>query len=89
VKGLKLKRRHIIEALVAVLFTVAAVVTAFVPNWIERISDLEPDAGSGEAEWMIVAVLGVIALILIFDVVNAIRRAARQGQPLADGPGNG
>lgn len=50
-----------IEAFFAGLFAVGALVTAVVPQWIEAFG-LEPDGGSGSAEWGIVAVLGVVAV---------------------------
>jgi hypothetical protein len=50
-----------IEAFFAGLFAVGALVTAVVPQWIEAFG-LEPDGGSGSAEWGIVVVLGVVAL---------------------------
>lgn len=50
-----------IEAFFAGLFAVGALVTAVVPQWIEAFG-LEPDGGSGSAEWGIVVVLGVVAV---------------------------
>ncbi|WP_371403345.1 hypothetical protein OHA10_36345 [Kribbella sp. NBC_00662] len=50
-----------IEAFFAGLFAVGALVTAVAPQWIEAFG-LEPDGGSGSAEWGIVVVLGVVAL---------------------------
>jgi hypothetical protein len=52
-----------VEAFFAGLFGLAAVVTAVFPRWIEELG-LEPDGGSGGAEWGIVAVLGVVALTI-------------------------
>jgi hypothetical protein len=49
------------EAVCAGLFAVGALVTAVVPQWIEAFG-LDPDGGSGSAEWGIVLVLGVVAL---------------------------
>jgi hypothetical protein len=37
-------------------------VTLHWPRWIENLSWLDPDAGSGEAEWGIATVLAVLAL---------------------------
>lgn len=52
-----------IEAFFAGLFAVGALVTAVVPQWIEAFG-LEPDGGSGSAEWGIVVVLGVVAVAM-------------------------
>jgi hypothetical protein len=37
-------------------------VTLLWPRWIESLTGLEPDAGSGEVEWGIVAMFAVLAL---------------------------
>jgi hypothetical protein len=51
-----------IETALAVLFTMAAIATAVWPRWIETLTRLEPDGGSGETEWQIVIALGAAAL---------------------------
>jgi hypothetical protein len=48
-----------VETILAVMFGVFAVVTALWPIWIESMTGLEPDAGSGIAEWAIVAMFAV------------------------------
>ena len=47
----------------AAIFGVLAVMTTLWPTWIESITGLEPDAESGSAEWAIVAVFAVAAVI--------------------------
>ena len=51
-----------VESILALLFSALAVVTAIWPDWIE-ILGFEPDNGDGSAEWSIVALLGILALI--------------------------
>jgi hypothetical protein len=51
-----------VETILAATFAVLAVVTAVWPTWIESITGLEPDAGSGSLEWAIVAVFAAAAL---------------------------
>ena len=51
-----------IEAVLAALFAVGALMTAVFPQWIEAFG-LEPDGGDGSAEWALVIVLGVAALV--------------------------
>jgi hypothetical protein len=50
------------EAVLAGAFAVAATITAIFPQWIEAFG-LEPDQGDGTAEWAIVVVLGLVALV--------------------------
>jgi hypothetical protein len=50
-----------IEAVLAALFAVAALITAIFPQWIEAFG-FEPDGGDGSAEWAIVFALGVATL---------------------------
>jgi hypothetical protein len=52
-----------LELILAMVFAVAAVASAIWPTWIESLTGLEPDSGSGEAEWWIVIALGAAALI--------------------------
>ena len=49
-----------VEAVLGMVFAVAALATAAVPRWIEA-AGIEPDGGSGSAEWGVVAVLGLAA----------------------------
>ena len=53
-----------VEMVLAVIFGLLAVVTSVWPTWMEAITGLEPDAGSGAAEWGIVVVFAVVALLL-------------------------
>jgi hypothetical protein len=55
--------RMIVEFTLAAVFVVLAIVTAVNPQWIEAVSDIGPDGGSGALEWIIVAALGVLAVI--------------------------
>jgi polyferredoxin len=51
-----------LEAALCALFTALTIITVIWPTWIERLTGLEPDGGSGAAEWGIVLVLGAAAL---------------------------
>jgi hypothetical protein len=51
-----------VETILAVMFGVFAVVTTLLPTWIESMTGLDPDAASGTAEWVIVALFAVAAV---------------------------
>ena len=51
-----------VETVLAGIFGVLAVVTILWPTWIESITGLEPDAGSGAAEWAVVVVFAAAAV---------------------------
>lgn len=51
-----------IEMVLAAIFAALAIVTLTWPTWIESLSGLEPDRGSGELEWLITAVFAVVAV---------------------------
>ncbi|MBS0455043.1 MAG: ABC transporter permease [Proteobacteria bacterium] len=52
-----------VEAALSLACALLAVLTAFVPDWIEHIFDASPDGGSGEAEWGIVVIFAAAALM--------------------------
>ena len=52
--------RFRIEAIAALLTAALAVLTAFVPDWIEVLTGADPDRGDGSSELLIVAVLAVL-----------------------------
>jgi hypothetical protein len=52
------------EVALAAASTVLAVLTAVYPTWIESLTGLDPDAGSGAAEWLVVVLLALAAVVL-------------------------
>ena len=52
-----------IELVLAIVFGLLAISTMIEPQWIERIFEVSPDAGSGESEWGITVVFGAASLI--------------------------
>ena len=64
-----------IEVVLAGAFTGLAVLTALWPQWIEELTGLEPDAGSGVVEWAIVVVLAGLAATATVLARSNLRRA--------------
>ena len=52
-----------VEYVLAGVFVFLAALTAVVPDWIEVVFRVDPDAGSGALEWALVGTFGVFALI--------------------------
>jgi hypothetical protein len=50
------------EVLLAAAAAVLALATAIRPDWIEELTGLDPDAGSGSAEWAVTLALAALAL---------------------------
>ena len=59
----RLRRRHRLEVVLAVICAALSVLTLVFPDWIERVTGLEPDAGSGALEWAIAGVFLVAAVV--------------------------
>jgi hypothetical protein len=74
-----------IELLAALAFGAATVATLIWPPWIESLTSLEPDAGSGESEWWLVAVLAAVAVIAAALSARdyRVQRRSRASQPQA------
>ena len=58
------RRRFWVDSVAAVVTGVMLVVTALWPDWIERVFAVDPDGGSGELEWLLVAALALATVVL-------------------------
>jgi hypothetical protein len=72
--------RQRMETALSLLFGMLAAVTLFWPDWIEALTGLDPDQGSGAVEWGIVAVLGILALAAALLARRDYRLASRRMQ---------
>jgi hypothetical protein len=59
----RFRRRLRIEVMLAVIGTALCVLTLVIPEWIEVLTGLEPDSGSGALEWVIAGVFLVAAVV--------------------------
>lgn len=71
-----------LEIALSVLSGGLAVLTAVSPEWIEILTGLEPDAGNGTLEWIIVLSFAALAVILGFVARHDLRliRSRRMSQ---------
>ena len=67
--------RRNLDSFLACLALIGLVVTLAWPDWIEELTGLDPDGGSGAAEWVVVAVLAVPALVLGARALRVLRAA--------------
>jgi hypothetical protein len=74
-----------LETVLAAAAALLAVLTAVRPTWIEAVTRLDPDGGSGAAEWGLVAVLAMVALAGALLARRDYRAAAQRpaAAPLA------
>jgi hypothetical protein len=56
------RRRYWVEVAASAVSAVMFLLTLARPNWVEAIFGVDPDGGSGELEWVLVAVPLVAAL---------------------------
>ena len=59
----RLRRRLRIEVVLAVSSAVLCILTLVNPEWIEALTGLEPDSGSGAVEWVIAGIFLVAAVV--------------------------
>jgi hypothetical protein len=52
-----------VETVLSVLFAIGTAATLVWPTWLETLTGLEPDQGTGESEWWLVLLLGAAALV--------------------------
>jgi hypothetical protein len=71
-----LRTRFWIELALAVLSFTALALTLIARDWIEKLNGLDPDNGSGAAEWAIVVILLVTTVATSTLARREWRRAA-------------
>jgi disulfide bond formation protein DsbB len=61
-----LRLRFWLETSMAAMTSIMFMTTLVWRNWIELVFKVEPDAGNGSLEWLIVGLLFVVATALFF-----------------------
>ena len=76
-------RRPRLRKVGAVLAAVTALITVLWPAWIEAMSGIDPDRGSGAAEVAVVAALASVVVALCVPTVRHYRAGSRPGHSAA------
>jgi hypothetical protein len=76
-----------IESALAKLLTLLTVLTLVWPAWIEKFTGYRLDAGNGDAEWAIVILFAVLALIAALMARRDHRLAEQRGARPGANPG--
>jgi hypothetical protein len=58
------RRRFWVEAVVAAVSGLLALLTLVTREWVELLFGVDPDGGDGSLEWLVVVALAVVALVL-------------------------
>lgn len=72
----QLRRRFWVEAVLAGTTAFLALLTLVSKEWIEIVFRVDPDHGSGELEWLIVAVMAVATIAFAVLARLEYRRSA-------------
>jgi DMSO/TMAO reductase YedYZ heme-binding membrane subunit len=70
-----LRHRFWLESILGSITGVAAVVTLFWHDWIEAVFGVDPDKGSGSAEWLVVLILLLLTVAFAAGARLEWRRA--------------
>ncbi len=69
------RKRFWIETVAATVGLVLTVLTLVLPSWLEVVFGLDPDHGSGSAEWILVGVAAAVAVIASIAARQELRLA--------------
>jgi hypothetical protein len=72
----RLRKRLHIEVVLAVISAALCVLTLAIPEWIEELTGLQPDAGSGVLEWIIAGIFLAAAAVSAALAARDYRRLA-------------
>ena len=73
----KVRTRFWVESILAIVTAAMFIVTLVSRDWIEEVFGVEPDAGNGSLEWLLVAVLLAISVLAFLAARVEWRRGAR------------
>lgn len=71
-----LRTRFWFESALALVSLAALVLTLISKSWIETVTGLDPDGGSGAAEWAVVVALTAVTISTVVLARVELKRAA-------------
>lgn len=74
-----LSARTRVDVIAATVFGFLTTLTLIVPDWIEVVFKVEPDGGNGSLEWLIVAVMALVAVAFAVDARRTWTAAPAEG----------
>lgn len=75
----RIRRRLRLEIIGAICTALLALLTKFVPDWIEVIFRVDPDHGNGSLETLLVIIFGLVTLVLLYRARMSWRALQHQG----------
>jgi len=72
----QLRAQARLQLIFTVIFLVLTIAAVVFPVWIEEVSGLSPDGGSGEAEMLLAIPFGLASIVLGIMTFRSRRRAA-------------
>jgi hypothetical protein len=70
-----LSNRFWFESIFSSVAGILAIITSFWHDWIEIVFGTDPDSGNGSAEWLVVSILLLVAVILAVGARYEWKRA--------------
>ena len=70
-----MKTKPYLEMFLALVFSALTIATVIWPMWIENLTGLEPDQGSGQLERIIVAVFAALSVLAVTLARRDFKRA--------------
>jgi len=71
-----LRKRFYPEFIMGIITTIAFLYTLVTPDWIEAVFHVDPDAGNGSAEWLVVGALVAVTVALFVAAGYEWRRVS-------------
>ena len=58
----RLRRRYRLQVILGIACVILTAAAVILPVWVEEFTGLEPDGGSGEFEWILALIPGLLSI---------------------------